>query len=136
MAIADSTISGGDRFKAHVAAVRARPRIQSVEVGFWADSDRYEDGTAVTTVAVTHEYGGGDNVERAFMRRAQHRALPAIQERLAKTHGTPTHADADDVGRIVEDTIRDTITEVGLVETGKLKRSVRHKVNEGGTPGA
>ena len=134
MAIADSHVTGGDRLKAHLDAIKARPRVESVEVGFYKE-DRYPDGTGAPVVAAVAEFGLVGHAETGFMRIAQHRASEPIRERLAKTI-TPTHADADDVGRIVEDTIRDTITEAGLVDTGKLKRSVRHKVVEGGIGGA
>ena len=60
---------GGDKYYRTLRRARRFPRRLEVEVGFFA-SARYEDGTSVSEVAATHEFGLDDMPERPFFRRA------------------------------------------------------------------
>ena len=137
MSLADSSVTGGDRLRRHFDELKARVTAESVQVGFFAP-DQYEDGTSVPLVAATHEFGSPDRgiSEAAFMRLGAHSAASKVHEHLASNRRAPSPIEAEQVGDIIGAEIQRSISDSGLVDSGLLRRSVKSKVDEGGTPGA
>lgn len=122
-------ITGGGRLKRHVAKQRrdvaAMPR--SVEAGFFDDNDDGK-GMPVTSIAAWHEFGTKDYPERPFMRQARETMRTPIKTAIKSGGLVVDQALAKGIGETMEGEIRGSIERNGLVDTGRLRRSVTHKV--------
>ena len=143
-------VSGGHRFREHIVRVKAADGVHSIEVGFYK-SARYPDGTPVTNVAAWNEFGTQGRFptpERPFFRQAIASARPKVHDHLKDSRvaldGVGVRV-AGEVGLIVENEIRDSITRLDsppnapytiekkgssnpLIDEGFMRDSVTSKV--------
>lgn len=144
------TSRGGKKLESTIRQARAGAGVKEIEVGFYTTA-RYSDGTRVTNVAASNEFGDPDNniPERPFMRRANDKAAdvlsPIIRREIDPQKMTVERQLAERLGLAMQGIIqqeivdlrhppnaRQTILRKGssnpLVDTGFMRRSVTYRV--------
>ena len=145
-----TTVTGGLRLRAAIAAARKAAGDGELRVGFFR-SARYPDGTPVAAVAVYNEFGTGTSDEptgripsRPFFRQALDSVVPRVSDYVqqnveARSPQLPPLL--DDLGLMLAEEVQDSITRLRLpanapatvarkgssnplIDTGQMRRSV------------
>lgn len=128
MATRSGKIRGGLKAKAYLHKIRAaRSLSRSVRVGFFREA-RYTNGVSVARVATIHEFGSGPFKERPFFRTALKGAdkvlLPVMKQTINPRTMVFDNITAGHVGLAMASLIQLEVTKFGVIDTGKLRRSV------------
>ena len=125
-----ATMKGGNKFEKVLRDAR-RAGNTSVSVGV-QQGERYPDGTSVAEVAAAHEFGLS-KFEIPYFRRAmiEVRAILKTGRYRGLARGGLTSADAATVGALAVERIKKSIADAGLIDTGRLIRSISFTVLTG-----
>ena len=119
-------VSGGSNVK-RILSQQQNPsgEVTGIQVGFFG-TDKYPDGTAITTVAAVHEYGLGGIPERPFFRvtvsESKEDVRQLLRERVDPASMTVTPQDAEIIGAFIARRIESKIT---ALKTPPLAPSTR-----------
>ena len=113
------SVKGGAKLAAHIRNQLEKSPVSKVTVGIFPES-RYPDGTPIAAVAAIQEFGVEGHTPQ---RPAWRPALPEIQQELrallirqlqAKGQLRVDHADAPQIGQLIQGIIQDRIRSVRL----------------------
>lgn len=103
---------------------------KTIKFGFFKEAT-YEDGTTVPTVAMELEFGQGFTKETAFFRKAISSIEDELDEIILGAYNKSSgELDYEQIGMEFKQKVQEKITELGLIDTGFLRKSVAYKVEE------